>query len=153
MDLEVKIVAATREVFTTMVMHEAIPGRPLPSGSAVSCNLTGLLGLAGDLRGSLALHWPLHVAEDITGRLLGEVADYPEGDVADAMAEVTNMIAGEIKSACGCEGKKLELSVPSTVLGRSFSVRSSRSASHLVVPFRVDAGEFWVELKFLEATG
>jgi len=153
MDLEGKIVAATREVFETMVLQETNPGDPLPRETVIACNLSGLLGLAGDLRGSLALHWPLRVANDITGRLLGAPDDYPENEIADATAEMINMIAGGIKTAFGSEGKALELSVPTTVSGRSFAVRSSRSAAHLVVPFQVEAGAFWVELKFLENPG
>lgn len=152
MDLEHKIVAATCDVFKTMVMRETNPGMALPPGTAISCNLSGLLGLAGDLRGSVALHWPWSVAREITGRLLGEEIDYPEEDVADAMAEIVNMVAGGIKTAFAKEGKTLELSVPSIVSGRSFSVRSSRSAAHLVVPFKIGLGEFWVELKFLASS-
>jgi chemotaxis protein CheX len=150
MDLQSTIISATREVFTTMVMCPVVPRPPLPAGSTISCNLSGLLGLAGDLRGTLALHWPLMVAQDVTGKLLGEVAVYPEADITDAMAEVTNMIAGGIKTAFSAEGKTLELSIPSTVLGRSFTIRGSSSSTHLVVPFRVETGEFWVDLKFLE---
>ncbi|HKL25190.1 MAG TPA: chemotaxis protein CheX, partial [Desulfuromonadales bacterium] len=124
----------------------------LPAGLAISCGLSALLGLAGDLRGTLALHWPWPAAVDITGRLLGEENDYPVEEVADAMAEIVNMVAGGIKTAFGTEGKTLELAVPSTVTGRSFTVRSSRSVEHLVVPFKMAKGEFWVELKFLSAS-
>src|SRR6056297_2064633 len=133
MDLESTIITATRDVFETMVMQEASPGGTLPDRTPISYNLSGLLGIAGDIRGSLSLHWPLPVAMDITGCLLGEEKDYPEEDVADAIAEIVNMVAGGIKTAFAQEDKVLELSVPSTVTGRSFSVRSSRSTAHIVI--------------------
>jgi hypothetical protein len=38
-----------------------------------------MLGLAGDLRGMLAVHWPKDLAAEITTRLLGEDVGEREG--------------------------------------------------------------------------
>jgi CheY-specific phosphatase CheX len=61
------------------------------------------------------------------------------------------MIAGGIKSAFSIEGKALELAVPTTVTGSSYTVRTAWNASHIIIPFRAGEGRFWVELKFLES--
>jgi chemotaxis protein CheX len=111
-----------------------------------------MLGLAGDLRGMLAVHWPKDLAAEITTRLLGEDVGEREEDIRDAVAEIVNMIAGGIKAAFSGEGKLLELSVPTTVTGSAYSVRSAWNASHIIIPFRAGGGRFWTELKFLEAT-
>ncbi len=154
MELEKKVTAATLDVFDTMIMLEAVPEAPLnPKSAAINCNISGMLGLAGDLRGMLTLHaaWPL--AAEITSRLLGEeVTGDGQDDIRDAIAEVVNMIAGGIKTSFAGEGKALELSVPTTVTGSSYSVRSTWNSSHIILPFRAGEDCFWVELKFLETT-
>jgi chemotaxis protein CheX len=150
MELEKKVIAATLDVFDTMVMLETVPEAPLDRGAAISCNISGMLGLAGDLRGMLTVHCPGNLAKEITARLLGEDDDVSEEDVRDAIAEIVNMIAGGIKTAFITEGKMLELSVPTTVSGNSYSVRSAWNATHIIIPFRVGEERLWTELKFLE---
>lgn len=151
MELENKVIAATLDVFDTMVMLKADPEPPLDRKASISCNFSGMLGLAGDLRGMLAVHWTRDLARDITSRLLGEDIGDAEEDIRDAIAEIVNMIAGGIKTAFSAEGKVLELSVPTTVTGNSYSVRSAGNASHIIIPFRTGNGHFWTELKFLES--
>lgn len=150
MDLEKRVIAATLEVFDTMVMLETIPEKALSPKASISCNISGMLGLAGDLRGMLSLHLPWALAREITARLLGEDEEGPEEDVKDAIAEMVNMIAGGIKTSFSGEGKVLELSVPTTVTGRTYTVRSAWNASHIMIPFRIGEERFWAELKFLE---
>lgn len=150
LELEKKVIAATLAVFDTMVMLETVPEAPLDRKSAIYCNISGMLGLAGDLRGMLAVHWPRALAVDVTARLLGEDVDGREEDIRDAIAEIVNMIAGGIKAAFSTEGKMLELSVPTTVTGSSYTVRSAWNSAHIIIPFRAGDGRFWTELKFLE---
>jgi chemotaxis protein CheX len=109
-----------------------------------------MLGLAGDLRGMLSLHLPWELARQITSSLLGEDVGDRDEDIRDAIAEVVNMVAGGIKTSFSSEGKGLELSVPTTVTGSTYTMRSAWNASHIIIPFRVGEGRFWAELKFLE---
>jgi len=150
LELEKRVIAATVEVFDTMVMMETVPEAPLEPKAAISCNISGMLGLAGDLRGMLSVHCPWALATEITGRLLGEDVNGREEDIRDAIAEIVNMIAGGIKASFSVEGKMLELSVPTTVTGSTYTVRSAWNSSHIIIPFRIGEGCFWAELKFLE---
>jgi len=150
LEMEKKVIAATLAVFDTMVMLKTVPEAPLGPKSAISCNISGMLGLAGDLRGMLAVHWPRALATDVTSRLLGEEVEGREEDIRDAIAEIVNMIAGGIKAAFSSEGKVLELSVPTTVTGNSYTMRSAWNSSHIIIPFRAGEECFWTELKFLE---
>lgn len=152
MDLEKKVIAATLDVFETMVMLEMAPEAPLDRKATIACDISGMLGLAGDLRGMLAMHCPRELAAEITSRMLGEDVGDRDEDIRDAIAEIVNMIAGGIKAAFASEGKALELAVPTTVSGRSYSVRSSWNSSHIVIPFRAGEQLLWTELKFLETT-
>lgn len=150
MELEKKLIAATLDVFDTMVMLKTIPEAPLDRKATITCNISGMLGLAGDLRGMLAVHCPRDIAAEITARLLGEEDGLQDADLQDAVAEIVNMIAGGVKAAFYREGKTLELTVPTTVTGSAYSVRSSWNSAHIIIPFRAGEQRFWAELKFLE---
>lgn len=150
MELEQKVIAATLDVFDTMVMLETVPEMPLDQRDTIACDISGMLGLAGDLRGMLAIHLPMDLATEITSRLLGEDVSGQGEEIRDAIAEIINMIAGGIKAAFATEGKGLELSIPTTVTGSAYTVRSTWNSSHIIIPFRVDERYFWTELKFLE---
>lgn len=144
------LIASTKEVFDTMVMMETTP-EALPEGQAgsISASVTGTLGLAGDLRGILNLHFPDEVARDITASLLGMEIEELDDDVKDAIGEITNMVAGGIKTALAREGMDLELSIPTTVAGKSYQVNCFSGANRVIIPIAVPKGTFWAELKFM----
>lgn len=150
MELEKYIVTTTRDVFGTMVMMDIEPEPPDSSGQTViDSNVTGALGFAGDLCGMLSIHCPTPVALSITGNMLGLELTELDDDVKDAISEIANMLAGGIKSEFSAVGMDLQLSIPNTIIGRSYRVKSSSNSLGLVVPFMSENGRFWVELKYI----
>ena len=65
--------------------------------------------------------------------------DAIDEDVLDAVAEVTNMIIGNVKTALENRLGAMGLSTPTVIYGRNFQTRSSGNQEWTVVPF--DAGE------------
>jgi chemotaxis protein CheX len=135
------------EVFASMVFIDIAP-ETVDSGE-VDADLSSMIGLAGDLKGTLAIKCPADVAMAITGAMLGmEVSELAE-DVKDAIGEIANMIAGGLKeSLAGC-GKKIELAIPTTAIGKSIRTSGLSTASLVQVPFRVPQGSFSVELRYV----
>ena len=146
--LEEKLVAATRDVFHTMVQLEVQPETAVQRTPHLGCAISGVLGLAGDLCGLLSIHCPETLALAATGNLLGIEIERVDDDVRDAIGEIANMIAGGVKSALAGDDMSLELSIPTTVTGCGYRVHSFSGARQLLIPFTTCCGRFWVELKY-----
>ncbi len=148
MNLLESIIDATKEIFETMIMLDITPGDPLDKNvTKFSCSVSGVIGLAGTCKGMLAIHTPDAVAKSITSNFLGiEVAEVDD-DVTDAIGELANMLAGNIKMVLDEAGKDVTLSIPSCIHGEEYSMDCVADADWVVVPFKVDSGEFLVELQ------
>jgi chemotaxis protein CheX len=142
---------ATIEVFDTMVMMEIVPGEERKvASSSLQTNISSMIGLAGDLRGVLAIHCPDSVARAITGSLLGMVVEELDEDVKDAIGEIANMVAGGLKASLATQGTKVNLALPATVIGNALRMSHLAAGGNFFVPFSTTAGEFGVELRYIQ---
>lgn len=112
-------------------------------------NLASLIGLAGDLKGILAIQCPGAVAMGITEAMLGMEVSELDGDVKDAIGEIANMVAGGLKEGMLPAGKKIELAIPTTVIGTRVRTSGLSGASRLLIPFTCPLGRFGIELRYI----
>lgn len=146
MDLAKCISDATQEIFQSMLMSEAHPSEPLPNRSnKFKDSVSGLVGLAGNYRGMLAIHVPNAVAMSITSKFLFVDVDEINDDVKDAIGELANMLAGSVKSMLTETGTGLKLAIPSAISGTEYEVECLAESEGAIIPFRIDEGEFLVE--------
>lgn len=152
MELAQFLTDATQEVFASMVFIDiATEASTDGAPEAVAPELSSLIGLAGDIKGFLGVHCPAPVALAITSSMLGmEVTELNE-DVKDAIGEIANMIAGGLKVSLANDQKKIELAIPTTVIGKSIRTGGLAGATKTVVLFTSQAGKFAVELRFVVA--
>lgn len=136
-----------------MVMLDAIPGSPLAEKVlSFSDSITGMLGFSGDIRGILRIHCPNPVAMAITGNLLGMEVTEMDEDVRDAIGEIANMVAGGLKTLLARENYAVELSIPSAIGGKTYTIHRLARAANVTVPFALEAGQMLVELEYLGTT-
>ena len=141
--LDQEIVAATKDVFSTMVMMELEDGPPLiGKGGEIQSNISSMLGLGGGVRGVLAIHCPADVAKGITGAFLGMDIEELNDDVKDAIGELTNMVAGNLKVFFANFDIDVKLAIPTTVIGESYHTSGLFGATRIVVPFCCANGAF-----------
>ncbi|MDK2847369.1 MAG: chemotaxis protein CheX [Desulfuromonadales bacterium] len=146
MDLAKCISDATQEIFQSMLMAEARPSTPLSTRSNVfKDSVSGLVGLAGNYRGMLAIHVPNAVAMSITSKFLFMDVEEINDDVKDAIGELANMLAGSVKSMLTETGTGLKLAIPSAISGTEYEVECLSDSDGAIVPFNIDEGEFLVE--------
>jgi chemotaxis protein CheX len=128
---------ATHEVFSTMLNLELVAGgvfvekqEKTPTSGVVS-----LIGLAGPWVGTGSLACTAGLACKIASAFL--MAEYPAicEDVLDSVAEVTNMIIGNVKTMLENRLGGMGLSTPTVIYGRNFQTRSSKNREWTVVPF------------------
>jgi len=131
------IQSATAAVFSTMLGMEITPGETL-GGQTAGCPQSGvvaLLGLAGDWVGSGSLSCDPPFACKMAAQLLMAEYDTVNDDVLDAVAEVANMIVGNVKTALETKLGPLGLSTPTVIYGRNFETRSVGNRDWVIVPF------------------
>ncbi len=148
--LENEIVRSVDEIFSTMIMLEVTsPAGEMSQNPAGASNLTSIVGLAGGVKGVALIHCPEEVAIGITTSFLGITLDTIDEDVKDAIGELANMVTGNIKDYFLTEKITTELSIPTTVVGKSFRTSGLSGARQVIVPFSCEYGVFWVELKYI----
>ncbi len=146
-----EIVKGTKDVFSTMLMVE-LESETVCKSCPIESNLTSMIGLGGGIRGMLAIHCPASVATAITGGFLGMNVEEINEDVKDAVGEIANMIAGNLKVSYASVDMKIELAIPTSIIGDSFVVTGIADASRIIAPFTMPAGKFWVELMYVNNT-
>ena len=147
-DIIPKLVDATQEIFTGMVMMEiAQDGEPLAELGTMKDSITGMVGLAGTHKGMLAVHFPNSLALAITTSFLGMDVTEMNEDVQDAIGEIANMLGGNVKTILSDKGRDIQLSLPSTISGEEYSFTSQNEVDQVVLPFKAPAGVFYVELE------
>ncbi len=152
MKLAKYIQEATSDVFASMIFLDIEPGEVLENEDTVlESNITSMIGLAGDLKGLLAVHCPGEVAMEITGSMLGMEVKELDEDVKDAIGEIANMVAGGLKTALAGEGRDIQLAIPTAIVGSSVRTSGLSGARRIVVPFRTPSGDFFIELKYVFA--
>jgi chemotaxis protein CheX len=150
MDIGQDIIAATTDVFSTMLAMDLGVGEVVEGdGGEVASNITAMLGLGGDIRGMLAVHCPAVVAMAITSGFLGMDVEELDEDVKDAIGEIANMIAGNMKIAFAGYNLRIELAIPTSIVGQSYRVGGMLGARRVAVPFAMEQGQLLVELKYI----
>lgn len=150
-DIVPKVVDATLEIFTGMVMMEVNQeGEPLTELGIIKDSITGMVGLAGTHKGMLAVHFPNSLALAITSSFLGMDVEEVNEDVQDAVGEIANMIGGNVKTILTDKGYDIQLSLPSTISGEEYTLLADDDLQQVVIPFSAPVGTFYVELE-LEA--
>ncbi|MGD0297173.1 MAG: chemotaxis protein CheX [Bryobacteraceae bacterium] len=147
-DLCDAIKTATQDVFSTMLSVELKPGEVFTEKqeAAPASGVVSLIGLAGPWVGTGSVSCTASLACRIASQML--MAEYPgiSEDVLDAVAEVTNMIIGNVKTALENRLGSMLLSTPTVIYGRNFQTRSARNQEWTVVPFEWDNERMCVQV-------
>ena len=146
-DLAEIIKSSTQTVFSTMLGTELSALDPLDDPSPfMQSEVIGFIGMAGDFAGYVSIHVSRRQATDFTARLVGvDVAEVTsEDEIRDAVGEITNMIAGSMKTALAPLGL-VEIALPTVVMTPKADLRV-RGARGVAVPFEDYTGVFHVDV-------
>jgi chemotaxis protein CheX len=145
--------AAAHEVFSTMLSisledrpeFQETVSNPPPSYDGVEA----LVGIGGSWSGTGRICCSSNCARTLAGAFLMMECDSLNEDVLDAIAEVANMIIGNVKTAFEEKLGPLGLSIPTVVFGRNYQTRSSGVSAWTVVPFQCGTEAFEVRFCIL----
>lgn len=140
---------STINVFRTMAACELKRGKPfLAEGVHPTHEISGVIGLSGKAIGTVVLSLDESVALKVTAAMLGEEPAEMNGDVVDAIGELTNMIAGSAKAQF--EHLEMSVSLPSVIMGRNHRVAFPGDIQPIAIPFESEWGPVTVEVGLRE---
>lgn len=141
------ITKATCEVFRTMMGLRVSAGDVTVEKAAMrKAEVIGSIGVAGFLTGSISLFLPRDLANKACASLLMmEPEELADGDVVDAIGELTNMVGGNIKTELFQKAPLFDISVPSVYVGDDLQRRTVSDDLCFHAPFSIDGMEFSVE--------
>ena len=119
LELYVKpFVQATIHTYKTFVGFDLTAGNSHFSGRTeeIEQDISAVIGLSGDIRGAVVISMRKSFAIKITDTLCGTPHTELDDDVVDAIGEIVNIIAGNIKQYVE-GGEKIVISLPTVVMG------------------------------------
>lgn len=146
-------VASTRDLFKTMLNCEAERGEVgvVTEGSRAG-DLSAMIGLSGDVRGTVVLGFPIDTALKVAGRMLSSEMQTVDEEVIDAISEAVNIVAGGAKAKFNSGGgPPIALGLPVVVQGGDYNIDFPSKSAWLDVPFTSELGPFALRITFESA--
>jgi chemotaxis protein CheX len=142
--LIVPFINSVRSVFSKMLNTTVTVERPAEKLLPVPLyDVSAIIGFSGEIAGSVVVSFPKSTAVKSVAAFAGmEIA--PDGpDFADAIGELTNMIAGGAKKDLGVNAG---ITCPSVIIGAGHAIARLRDVPCLVIPCNSALGAFCIEV-------
>src|SRR5579884_2200996 len=148
------ILRATQDVFATMLALpvESGPAYQEQAGSHIFDGIVSLIGLTGAWVGAGRISCSSTLACRISGAMFANHYEAVNEDVLDAMAELSNMIVGNVKSALEENLGPMGISIPTVIYGRNYQARSMYADDWTVVPFTCEGERLAVKICLVPST-
>ncbi len=149
--------ASTEDVFVTMlgldlllIGEQSASEHPMLMESGAT--VVSLIGLTGPWAGTGSITCTGELACLLASRFLSTEYDQVNGEVLDAVGEITNMIIGNVKTVLEDRVGAMELSTPAVIFGQIFQTYSARIHDWLVIRFRCGEQKLQVQMCLAEST-
>jgi chemotaxis protein CheX len=139
-------VNATLNTFKAFVGFELIAGNPHFSGRSLGFDqdISAVIGLSGDIRGAVVVAMRKSFAIRVTDTLVGTAHTDLDDDVVDAIGEIVNIIAGNIKNEVP-GGEKIVISLPTVIKGSEHSFAwPGKQSRILCISFKHEEDAFYL---------
>ena len=149
--MDVKIINAfldgTISVLKTMAFVEPRAGSPyLKKNSVARGDVSGIIGMTGAAKGSLALSFSKSSILRIVSNMLGEEITEINDEIKDGVGEITNMVSGVARKNLEAGGLIVRAAIPTVVSGTNHTIRHMMGGPSIIIPFEIDAGAFVVDV-------
>jgi chemotaxis protein CheX len=143
-------IAATNDVFQTMLKCTLLRGQlSLKNEHTPVHEVSGLIGLSGRCKGMVVVSVGRHTAISAAEVMLGFRPAELDGDVMDAMGEITNMIVGSAKSQL--EEFNMTIGLPIVICGKGQAIAFPSQVTPIVIPFDSEIGPVSVQVGLVES--
>lgn len=147
---------ALKKTFESMIYAQVTAGKPELKASNTSYgDISAIMGLNGsvekngkkmDFKGQFVISFPTETyIKAASAMLMEEYSEYCD-EIADAGAEICNMITGNAKKDLAPMGYSLGMAVPSTISGKNHSITYPTGVTVIAIPIESNHGKFFVEI-------
>lgn len=148
----IPFIKSTKNLFETMLqLPVEVEAPALKAANSPSFDVSGIIGMSGDVEGAVVLSFPIATAERVVSLFTGTPMAHTHEDFADAVGELVNMVSGGAKAQF--TGKAVSISCPSVVIGADHVVTGRKDVVCIVIPCRCDCGDFAVEVSIRQIAG
>ena len=142
------VTRATTDVFDTMLNVPAKAENTYVANLPKSSfdGIITFIGMAGPWAGTGSFCCSVSLACKLAGSLLMSEFRNIDDEVLDAMAELTNMIMGNVKTELEEVLGPMGLSIPTVIYGRNFMSRAVGSQEWIVVSFDCEGERFDIQI-------
>lgn len=132
---------ATIETYKLMLGDTPVAGKPkLVAGTGINYDISGVIGISGELRGSVSMSYPKECAIKSVSAFMGEEMKDLDSDVMDAIGELANIVAGYAKKYL--TDFSVDISLPTVIKGEGLVIKEPPDVFSFIVPFKSQYGEF-----------
>jgi len=131
-------VEVTVNTFKEFVGIDVTPRHPhfLDPDKAFEWDISAVIGLSGVVKGAVIVSMKSELAIKLTDLLAGEGHTEVDADVVDAIGEINNIIAGNIKPKVP-NGDRIVISIPTIIKGKEHSIAwPSKATRILCIPHK-----------------
>jgi chemotaxis protein CheX len=146
-------VNVTKNVFREFIGTEPEAGRPYFSNAETvnEWDISAVIGLTGEANGAVVISMKTGLAEKLTDTLTGKSHNSIDDEVVDAIGEIVNIIAGNVKKELE-EAFRLVISLPTIVQGPAHQIKwPSEKARIICIPFTIFDAEVFTLSVAIEA--
>jgi chemotaxis protein CheX len=110
-------------------------------------DIVGLIGLSGNIRGIVAMAFPVKTALAMVSRIYETEYVVVDSMVIDAVSEFVNVMAGGAQAILNEQmNDPVELSIPTVIRGNRFNLNYPSLSAWIEVPFSSELGEFMIRV-------
>ncbi len=140
---------ATINVLKTMASINPVPGKPYMKKDKISIgDISGIIGLTGAKQGAVVVSFTKECAIKVISSMMMQKYTDLNDEIKDAVGEITNMISGDARKHLAEIGLRFEAGIPTVITGKGHEITSHCEGPCLVIPFKCDGLEFFVEASF-----
>jgi len=135
-------VEVTSAVFNTMLQIDLKPDRAyfVEKESFLEWDISGIIALTGEVKGLVAISMKKETASKITAQLIGS-NDFSNSDTVDAIGELINIIAGNVKKNLE-DIFRIVISLPKIISGKAHMIVIPEDRLRLLcIPFLIYENE------------
>ena len=140
-DLVQPFIIATVETYQKMLGNVPVAQQhTLNKGSGINKDISGVIGITGDILGSVSLCYSEDSALKALTAFIGMPITTLDDDAMDAVGELVNIIAGYAKKFI--VDYKTSISLPTVIKGKGLRVKEPADVFSFNVPFLTPIGDF-----------
>jgi chemotaxis protein CheX len=131
-------VEVTVNTFKEFCGVDVTPRHPhfLDPDKSMDWDISAVIGLSGAVRGAVIVSMKTELAIKLTELLTGDTHSGLDADVVDAIGEINNIIAGNIKPKVP-NGEKIVISIPTIIKGKEHTIAwPSKQTRILCIPHK-----------------